>query len=329
MSERLKFVAPTPVPRFRRLPPAVFPALLGLLGLVVAWYRAAHAFALPTPIIDVFAGAVTLLYLFFAALYVVKLAHRPAVVMEDAAILPGRTGIAAMALGLIVLASLPTAFGPLFARVALMAGVAVLVGLALWVLPRRLKGNDTAGPITPAMHLVFVGFILVPTAAVPMGLALPVMPWLIGYCVIAALIIAAPTIGQLAFATGAPPLRPLHAIQLAPPAFVASCLFLIGAERLGAASLIVAVAIAGLLVYRLRWLVEGGFSPMWAAFTFPVTALAGALFLGAGALDLPLLRIAGAIVLLAATLFIPVIAFKVLKLWASGVLAVKTNAATA
>ena len=40
-------------------------------------------------------------------------------------------------------------------------------------------------------------------------------------------------------------------------------------------------------------------------------------------------RMAGGIVLVAATLYVPVIVYRVLKLWAGGGLAAKTNASTA
>ena len=329
MSRLPKFVPPSPVPRFRRVPPAVFPALLGLLGLVSAWYKAAGVFGVSTALVDVGLGMVTLLFLFFLGLYIAKLAHRPGVALDDARILPGRTGIAALAIGCIVLASLLAGLQAGIALAFLAIGVVVLALLALWVLPQRLRGTDTAGPLTPAMHLVFVGFILVPLAAVPLGVLGAVLPWVILYCTGAALVIAGATLKALVLGEGAPPLRPLHAIQLAPPAFIASGLFLTGFDRLAVLALAWAGLTAALLILRLKWLVEGGFSPMWAAFTFPVTALAGALLLASERLGAGWLAVAGGVVLIGATLYIPVIAYRVLKLWASGALAIKTNAATA
>ncbi|MEM9427499.1 MAG: tellurium resistance protein [Pseudomonadota bacterium] len=317
------------MPRFRRVPPAVFPSLLGLLGLVAAWYRAADVFGVPTALIDVAAGMVSPLFVFFLILYGVKLAHRPGVIIEDASILPGRTGVAALALGCMVLSSLLADRFATFATVLLIAGVLILSTLAVWVFLRRIRGTDTAGPITPAMHLVFVGFVLVPTAATPLTLMAPAMPWLLLYCTLAAGLIIVPTIGALLRAEGAPPLRPLHAIQLAPPAFIATGLFLTGFDVLGALALVWSVATGGLLLLRLAWMMEGGFSPMWAAFTFPVTAIAGALLLGGESLGMRGLSVGGGVVLILATLYIPVIVVRVLKLWMSGTLAIKTNTATA
>lgn len=319
---------PPKVARFHRVPPAIFPAVLGLLGLVAAWRQAERHMGFPAEPVDVIFGMVTLLFVACAVSYAAKFILRPRVVMEDAATLPGRTGLAALALCLIVQAALLGGRFDALALICLGLGSVGLFLLVAWVLPKRLRGTDTAGPITAAMHLIFVGFILIPTAAVPIGLMMPAMPWLIGYCLIAALVITGLTIHPLLFATGAPPLRPLHAIQIAPPAFLATGAILIEQPALATAMLFWAGAVAVLLLLRLRWLIEGGFSGFWSAFTFPVTALAGAFLMGYGASGAGSLRFVGGIVLVASTLYIPVIAYKVLKLWATGALAAKTNAAT-
>ena len=83
------------------------------------------------------------------------------------------------------------------------------------------------------------------------------------------------------------------------------------------------------LLVRARWMIAGGFSGFWSAFTFPATAFAGALMLYSQMSGIAALGIAGGIVLVAVTLYVPVIAYKILKLWAKGTLAVKTNASIA
>ena len=60
-----------------------------------------------------------------------------------------------------------------------------------------------------------------------------------------------------------------------------------------------------------------------------IALFAGALLIGSQYFDMEVLRYLGAIVLVAATLYIPAIAYRVLKLWAKGMLAAKTNAAIA
>ena len=77
--------------------------------------------------------------------------------------------LAAMALGFFVLANLfaPRSFR--FAAVFLGLGACLLLAIALYVAFHRLRGTDQAGPPTPSMHLVFVGFIVIPGSALPLG----------------------------------------------------------------------------------------------------------------------------------------------------------------
>lgn len=314
---------------FRRVPPAIFPAMLGLLGLVAVWRRAVEVFGFPAAPVDLAAGMVTLLFAYCVAAYAAKFVFRPRVVVEDMRTLPGRTGLAALFIGLMVQAQIMAPMAAGAAKAGLAVGVLGLCVIALAVLPQRLRGTDTAGPVTPAMHLVFVGFILVPGAAIPLGVAGEAMPWLIWYCTLAAVAITALSIRPLLTGEGPPPLRPLQVIHLAPPGFVASAALLTGQTLLGAGALIWALLLAALYLIRLRWLTEGEFSGFWSAFTFPVTAFVGALLVASDVFEMEALGYLGRLILVAATLYVPAIAYRVLKLWAKGVLAAKTNAAIA
>ena len=320
---------PARVGLFRRVPPAIFPAILGLLGLVATWRRAVEVFGIPAGIVEIAAGMVSLLFLYCLVAYGTKVILRPGVVLEDLKTLPGRTGLAALFIGLMVEAALLAPIGPGLAKAVLAVGIVGLLAIVFQVLPQRLRGTDTAGPITPAMHLVFVGFILVPGAAIPLGVGLRVMPWLIWYCLAAAVLITVLSIRPLLTGEGAPPLRPLQVIHLAPAGFVAGSALLTGQTLLAGVALCWAALLAAVFLVRLRWLTAGGFSGFWSAFTFPVTAFVGALLLGSEAFGMESLRIGGGLILVAATLYIPAIAYKVLKLWAKGMLAAKTNAAIA
>ncbi len=314
---------------FQRVPPAIFPPVLGLLGLVSSWTYATRVFGLPVAWVQLASGAITCLFIFCTVAYVAKIIQNPRVVPQDLNTLPGRTGLAAWCVAMIVLASHLSGISVAVAETVLAVGAACLLAIAAYVLPFRLRGTDPAGPMTPAMHLVFVGFILIPGAAMPMQMGTEAMPWLIWYCVAAGALITAKTIRPLIFAEGAPPLRPLQAIQLAPVSFIASGALLTGQLTLAAAALIWMAILLAILLWRLKWLTESPFSGFYSAFTFPVTAAISAFVLGFEAFDLSFLKYLGGAILIAATLFIPVIAVKILKLWASGTLAVKTNAAIA
>jgi tellurite resistance protein len=327
------FPPPPPVPPrvglFRRVPPAIFPALFGLLGLALAWRRGVEAFGLNGALVELGVGAVSFVFGVGCMAYAVKAALRISAVAEDWRTLPGRTGLAALALGLMAEAALLVPYAPGLARLLLAAGVSGLAVISVAVLIARLRGVDPAGPITPAAHLVFVGFIVAPLAAVPLGLWPEAMVWVVRYSALAALAVAALTILPLVRGVAPPPLRPLQAIHLAPPSLIATGAYLTGQPMLALGALFAATLIAGALLLRARWMTVAGFSGFWSAFTFPVTAYAGALLMAAGMDRVSSARMAGGIVLVAATLYVPVIAYRVLKLWAGGGLAAKTNASTA
>jgi len=162
-------MAPFKAPLWRRTPPAVFPPLLGLFALSLVWRRAADVFAIDTGWSELILGAVLLIFLFVAGSYVMKIIQRPAVILEDLRILPGRAGLAALSMSVIVLAA---GLEPIFPRVAvfvLMLGICLHVIIALLVIYVLRTGPPEQRKVTPAWHLSFVGFIVIPLAAVPLG----------------------------------------------------------------------------------------------------------------------------------------------------------------
>lgn len=320
---------PPKVGLFRRTPPAIFPAALGLLGLGIAWRRAVAVTGAPGGLVEAYLGGVTLVLAFCLMAYGAKVAFRPGVLREDAATLPGRTGLAALGMCLMAEGAVLAPYAAATARALIALGFGGLAVLALAVLPARLAGRDTSGPVTPALHLVFVGFIVAPLGAVPLGFAAGAMGWVVAGCAAAGVIVGALTLAPLVTGAAPEPLRPLQAIHLAPASLVATGAFLTGQPMLAEASLAVAAVLAALLLLRLRWLIAAGFSGFWSAFTFPVSAFAGALLLSGDVLAMPLLETAGALVLAGATLVTLPVAYRVMKLWAKGVLAAKTNAAIA
>ena len=93
----------------------------------------------------------------------------------------------------------------------------------------------------------------------------------------------------------------------------------------------VLMPLAGVMLdrYPVRWIMAAGFSPLWGAFTFPMTASA-VLFLSLSAqTDSLAAKIIGVAVLVAATFFVPWVASKVIRMWLKGTLATKTNASKA
>lgn len=318
---RWKLPRPVQAGLWARTPPALFPAMLGLAGLALAWRRGIGAFALPAGLADLFAGAVALLVAFALLTMAVKIGRRPAVLAEDLRILPGRAGMAAAVLTGWLLAALVTPFAPLLGQA--LWGLATLAwgGLALAYARALLAGPAEQRQVTPAWHLMYTGLIVGALSALLIGWP-AVARALFWPALAAALVIWGLSLRQLARARPPAPLRPMLAIHLAPVALFGTVSAGLGWGSVAAGFGLASVALLAALVGAARWLLAAGFTPFWGALTFPLAATAS-LWLALG------WRLAGGGLLVAATLVILPITFRIWKMWASGQLATKTNAATA
>jgi len=309
--------------RFAKVPPAIFPPILGAIGLVLALRRGLAALHLPVEPADFLAGLVLALWAFAAFAYAAKLTRRPGVLWEDLRVLPGRAGLASATAGALAAAALLVPYAPGAARVLLFGGLALHAALALAILAALARMPSEARGVTPVWHLSFVGFIIGGLAAVPLGHQALAQGLLWATMPVAAAIWGI-SLAQLLRRVPPAPLRPLLAIHVAPAA-----LFSLVAGALDQPGL--ALAFAGLALVLLlallaagRWVAESGFSPLWGAFTFPLAALASALLAQDGVLPW-----AGIAVLAAGLGVVPYVLWRVLKLWPGGRLAAKTNAAEA
>ncbi|MFV2038502.1 MAG: tellurium resistance protein, partial [Paracoccaceae bacterium] len=199
--------------------------------------------------------------------------------------------------------------------------IAALSARALMRLPlneRRMTG---------AWHLTFVGFIIAPIAAVPLGwdglalviqllsLAMAIVVW--GGC--ALMLARAPVTREL---------RPTLVIHLSPV-----CLFGIAAALLGHETIALifgwsSVALAAVLLLRVRYLVADGFGHGWGAFTFPIAAFTNLMLLLSPAQGAPF-RAFAALALIFASVSIVVIATRIVAMWFNGSLAVQSGVARA
>ena len=316
-----------PKPGFgRRTPPAIFAPIMGVFGLGLAWRAGAGLFGMSPAIGEVILGAVSLLFVFALLAYAAKPLRRASALVEDMRVLPGRAGLAAASLSLMLMAA---SLAPLVPRVATVLAVCAFVvhlGLVA-LLVHVLRTSPPEGRVvTPVFHLSFVGFIIGGVAANALGHH-EIARALVWVMLVPAAIIWGISLRQIVTRVPPAPLRPLLAIHLAP-----ACLFTIVAHGAGQHAVaqgfaVLAIMIFAALLASLRLLTVAGFSPLWGAFTFPLAAFATVLILvsgGAGVLGL------GAGVILAlATGVVPVIAYRVLKMWSGGSLAAKTNAAEA
>lgn len=311
---------------WRRTPPALFPPVLGLFGLGLAWRNLAMQPGLSplAPVGEAILGAVLLLYAFALVAWLSKPLRRIGVVMEELAVLPGRAGTVAMTLSFSLAAATLRPYAPELAfwmAVIGMAALAVVGGLITWKVGR---GPREGRGVTPIFHLTYVGYILAPLTLIPLGLTGPsaIILWL---TMPGATLIWLLSLRQLIRTIPPAPLRPFMAIHAAPAALFGTVATLLGYPLLGAGFAIFALALVAVMAFKVNWLLASGFSPLWAALTFPLAATASASII---ALGTPGLWIGAALVAFG-TGFIPWVTFRVYKSWAKGELGAKTNAATA
>jgi tellurite resistance protein len=319
-------VAPPPTRAFARMPPAVFPGIMGLFGLGLALRRGVDVIGYPADVPELILGAVSLLWVLAILAYGIKLRQRPAVILQDLAILPGRTGLSAMSLSMLLLAATLLPYSLNAATVLMFAGLALHATIAALIVYVLAKGPEEGRHLTPAWHLHFVGFIIAGLCAGPLGYVLLGQVILIGSAVVAAVIWAVSLV-QLARRIPPAPLRPLLAIHLAPASLLGTVAWVQGLPSVALGFALLGGVILAAMVLTLRWITTSGFSALWGAFTFPLAAYTSLLFVLAG--PYPVLEWPALVCLIASLGIVPAIAIRILQMWTKGTLAAKTNAATA
>jgi tellurite resistance protein len=305
---------------FARTPPAIFPSILGLLGLGLALRQGVAAVGVPGGLVEAALGAVLALWVFAVVAVMVKVWRRWGVLAEDMRVLPGRTGLAAATIGGMAAGAVLVPYAPMVALWVVVASLAA-DGVMAVLLVVVLAGMPPEGrQVNPGMHLAFVGFIV---AAVPLAQlgyfgAAVVLFWL---TLPVAVVIWGVSLWQVVRFVPPAPLRPMLAIHLAPAALFSTVAGLTGQAELALGFAVLGAVILAVLVGAGRWVLAAGFTPFWGAMTFPLAAYAAAV--------LPLAEVPVLVLLALAAAVVPVIAWKVLALWPGNRLAVKSNAAEA
>ena len=318
-----KYPKPTPKGLWRRTPPAIFPPILGALGLGLAWRWGASGFGVPGEAVEAVLGGLTLLGLFAVLAYAAKLARRPGVLIEDLRILPGYAGVSGAVLCLEQLVSAIAPYAPAEARPLFFVALALHLGLLVVLVRVFATAPAQQRRITPAWHLPWSGLGVTGLAAQHIGfggLALGLF-WA---ALLASLVIWAAAAEQFRRERVPAPLRPLLAIHLAPMGYVGALAWELGLSGTAAALAVLAAVYAVALIGGARWLLAAGFSPLWGALTFPAASSAGFWLMYGGRW-----YYAGGLMLVLGTLITVPVAFFVLRDWAAGRLAIKTNAAVA
>jgi len=319
-------LAPKPTGLWRRTPPAIFPPMMGLFGLGLGWrvLAAQPGMSPVAPVSDVILGATALLYAFALIAWISKPLRRPLVVLEDLSVLPGRAGLAALALCLALLSAAIAPYQPTLALGIVVAALVALITIGMLIGWAMMTGPEEARVVTPVFHLSFAGYIMAPLSLIQLGYTGFSTGVLIATTA-AAFAIWFVSLRQLIKRIPPAPLRPLLAIHLAPASLFSVVSAQLGFPEIAFGFALLALGILACLILFLRWILVAGFTPLWGALTFPLAASASASILSLGEVGLWI----GSLLLFLATGFIPWVAMKILKSWASGQLAAKTNAATA
>ncbi|RMD46874.1 MAG: tellurium resistance protein [Alphaproteobacteria bacterium] len=320
---------------WRSTPPALFPPLLGLLGLGLAWGRAVPVLeALAGPggaaaaaaLGQLLLGAGTLAAVVFLGLYAARLVARPALLMADLSTPPGRAGVAAATMSLMLLGVAAAARRPELARDILYAGLFLHAGVALATVAALARQGWTARLVAPATaHLAFVGEIVAPMGLVATGDAAlaEAIVWL---SLAAALVIYGASLVAARTHALAPPLRPTLAIHLGPVSLIGIGLQLTGHAELSELFRWLCLAVAAGLLVGIRWITAAGFAPTWGAFTFPAAAFTSHMLLAGPGSAWAWLGLAA---LIATTVLNIHVAARVWLMWPGGRLAAATGARTA
>lgn len=166
--------------------PAWFAIPMGLCGLSLAWHRAGPRMGEWAEGIALVLGLLAAVsYLLLAAAALLRLQRHPEAWQEDLRHPVRHAFVAALPIGLILLATVGVAlFGggdELSSQPVLQAALRALwwagclgqFGVTLWVLSRWWNGNKAGGlhwpVLTPALIIPVVGNVLAPLAGVPLG----------------------------------------------------------------------------------------------------------------------------------------------------------------
>lgn len=315
-------------PFWHRTPPAVFPCLLGFLGLGSAWRRAGNVWeAIPAWIGEALLLIAAVIFIGAFLSYLAKLCLRPSVIFDDLKVAPARGAVTAGAMCWMLIAGALIPYNLEVAQVIWGAALVLQLAYLILVIHSIWQSGLSLSSITPVIMLPFVGFIVAATFGVPMGfVALSKVMLIVTFPFYIAVLWL--SFRNIDVEKMPPPVRASYAIILAPPTIYG----IAGASYWGLSVFIPfwIIAVIGFVVglTAWRWLTAGGWNPGWGAFTFPLTSFASIMIDGA-ALDYSLiLHVFAAAALVLASLVVPVIVYRTLKFWAIGKLAQATGAAT-
>lgn len=268
------------------VPVPLFAAAMGWGGLTMVWRKAHEALGWPVWAGETAAAVTAVIFVAVSLLYGYKaLRHWPETVHEFRH--PVRVNFfAAISIDLMILAGIALPYSRGGAEILWLAGAALHLSLALYVIGRWIEHPQDPATFNPAWYIPVVGNVLAPITGVKLGcidaawffFAVGVTFWL-GMLPM--------MLNRAIFGGALPPkMLPTLAILAAPPAVGFLAWRALDSVTAGPGApldalahvLIYAALFTGLLVIRLiTVLIRLPFAPSWWAYTFPFAALAAGL----------------------------------------------------
>ncbi len=318
MSDKLSF--------WRRTPPALFPCLLGFLGLGLTWRFAAKIWGVPMWIGETISVIALSLFIITFSSYLCKIIARPSVVLDDMKVVPARGAVSAGSMCLMVISAYLIPINIELARVIWWISLVLhcfYMGCVIWAF---IQAKEISKNITPPIFLPFIGFIV---AAVP-GPMLGYMHISMLILVVtmpAFLFIVLMSLVNLAKGYVPAPLHSSYAIILAPTSVYGAGAYGVWSTDVYFWFWSAALAMALAMVPFVRFLTKGGWNPGWGGFTFPLSAFSTMMLMGVEAGFGGISQAASIFGLTLATFLIPYIVWKTYHFWMIGKLANATGAA--
>ena len=313
---------------WRRTPPALFPSLLGLFGLSLAWRGAARVWDVPVQVGEWLGLGATLILLVTLSSYVAKLCIRPSVLWDDLMIDPARGSVSAGSMCAMAMAAFLLPYTSLGAFLVWWMALGLHLIYFISVVLILLRHHSTLSQVTPVFLLPAVGVLVATLAGPELGhigfsravLVLSVPLWAI---------ILVVSVWNGSRASVPQHHRSSYAVFLVPPALVA-----LGVQELDGAPWFtvfwIVTNLTGLVLLPLiPWMARGGWSADWGNFCFPLAVFSAVQMLAIESGHGSFAQVLAVISLGAGSLLIPYVLIRTYQEWFAGRLAEATKAAVA
>lgn len=282
------------------LPLPLLAVPLGLGGLGLAWRQMAGGTAgFAWGLGEALMLLTALAWVGLGSAHVLRALAHPHMAREDWQH-PFRCGfVGAASIGMMLMAAGLTPYLPDVARIVLVVAIVLHLSIGLALMARVLRGEGSPAMVAPPLMIPLVGNVLAPVFCAPLGLVelgwmlfgVGMLLWLALQPLLFARLFDGPPMP--------PPLRPALFILLAPPAVGALAIEALAGPGPAMWALYGLAAFTfALLVMALPFLVAGGFSLGFWAFTFPIAAFtAGTIKLAPGWIGTGMLALSTVVIL--------------------------------